>query len=202
MRNINRLAISFTVTSHAEYKQAVKKVFQPFVLRGKGLILLEVYMVEFIPGHVYFIKDEFFEFVQEPYLMQNKPTTKRSHYYAIQDRKTGLYWMISCSSRVDKYKRIIERQKKSGHAVTTIKIKKIAGRESALLLQDMFPISEKYVEPYYRGGHPVRIGNPKIIKELERASNQVIGMIRAGIQFTKYQPDAMRLERLLLEEES
>lgn len=132
--------------------------------------------------------------------MQNKSTTKRPHYYAVRDRKTGLYWMIPCSSKVEKYQRIIDRRNKGGHATATIKIKSIAGRKSALLLQDMFPVSEKYVEPYYRGGHPVRIGDPDIIKELERASNQVIGMIRAGIKFTKYQPDTMRIERLLLEE--
>lgn len=153
------------------------------------------------PGHLYFVKNEFFDFVNDPHLMKNYPQTKRPHYYAITDRKTGLFWLIPCSSRVEKYERIINRQKKSGHAVTTIKIATIAGRKSALLLQDMFPISERFIEePYYRSGHPVRIGDPKIIKEIERASNQVIGMIRAGIQFTKYQPDAMRIERLLLED--
>lgn len=117
--------------------------------------------MEYIPGHVYFVKDEFFDLVQDPYLMKNYPETKRPHYYAIQDRKTGLFWMIPCSSKVDKYKRIIARQKKSGHAVTTIRIETIAGRRSA---------------------------------------NQVVGMIRAGVRFIKYQPDALRIERILLEE--
>lgn len=152
-----------------------------------------------IQGYVYFIKDEFFELVQDPYLMQNKSTTKRPHYYAVKDRKTSLYWMIPCSSKIDKYRRIIEKQKLRGHAVTTIKIEKIAGRTSALLLQNMFPISEKYIEPYLRDGRPVRIGNPDSIQRLERAANQVVGMIRAGIQFTRCQPDAMRIERIMLE---
>ena len=53
--------------------------------------------MEYIPGHVYFVKDEFFDLVQDPYLMKNYPETKRPHYYAIQDRKTGLFWMIPCS---------------------------------------------------------------------------------------------------------
>ena len=69
--------------------------------------------MEYIPGHVYFVKDEFFDLVQDPYLMKYYPETKRPHYYAIQDRKTGLFWMIPCSSKVDKYKGIIARQKKA-----------------------------------------------------------------------------------------
>lgn len=27
--------------------------------------------MEYIPGHVYFVKDEFFDLVQDPYLMKN-----------------------------------------------------------------------------------------------------------------------------------
>lgn len=46
--------------------------------------------MELLPGHVYFIKDAFFEFVQDPYLMRNYPTTMRPHYYAIKDGRTGL----------------------------------------------------------------------------------------------------------------
>lgn len=40
--------------------------------------------MELLPGHVYFIKDAFFEFVQDPYLMRNYPTTMRPHYYALK----------------------------------------------------------------------------------------------------------------------
>lgn len=57
--------------------------------------------MELLPGHVYFIKDAFFEFVRDPYLMRNYPTTMRPHYYAIKDGRTGLYWMIPCSSKVE-----------------------------------------------------------------------------------------------------
>lgn len=32
--------------------------------------------MEYIPGHVYFVKDEFFDLVQDPYLMKNYPETK------------------------------------------------------------------------------------------------------------------------------
>ena len=42
--------------------------------------------------------------------------------------------------------------------------------------------------------------DPDIVRSIERSANQVVGMIRAGVRFIKYQPDALRIERILLEE--
>lgn len=65
----------------------------------------------------------------------------------------------------------------------------------------MFPIAEKYVDSQYIwGGQPVRVADADTVKQIERAANQVIGMIRAGIRFLPTQPDAMRIEQLMLEE--
>ena len=55
----------------------------------------------------YIISDEFFKQFPDPYLKGNK-NEKRPHCYAILDQKTGLYWMIPMSSRVDKYRSIME----------------------------------------------------------------------------------------------
>lgn len=51
-------------------------------------------------GYSYHIKDEFFDLVQDKYLMSNKEQENyRPHYYAIQDKKNPkLYWMIPISS--------------------------------------------------------------------------------------------------------
>ena len=59
----------------------------------------------------YHIKDEFFDLVQDKYLMSNKEQGNyRPHYYAIQDRKNPkLYWMIPISSQAEKYKGIVEK---------------------------------------------------------------------------------------------
>lgn len=48
----------------------------------------------FKPGYIYFIKDEFFQYVQDPNLKINYASTKRPHYYAVKDRKqiySGLF---------------------------------------------------------------------------------------------------------------
>ena len=65
--------------------------------------------MEIQQGYSYHIKDEFFDVVQDKYLMSNKENGNyRPHFYAIQDKKNhDLYWMIPISSQVEKYKGII-----------------------------------------------------------------------------------------------
>ena len=59
--------------------------------------------MEIQQGYSYHIKDEFFDLVQDKYLMINKEQGNyRPHYYAIQDRKNPkLYWMIPISSQAE-----------------------------------------------------------------------------------------------------
>lgn len=94
--------------------------------------------MELLPGHVYFIKDAFFEFVQDPYLMRNYPTTMRPHYYAIKDGRTGLYWMIPCSSKVEKYERIIAKRQRNGRETVSLKITQIAGKKRHCFFRTCF----------------------------------------------------------------
>lgn len=70
--------------------------------------------MEIRQGYSYHIKDEFFNMVQDKYLMSNKENVNyRPHFYAIQDKKNqALYWMIPISSQVEKYKVIIEKKKR------------------------------------------------------------------------------------------
>ena len=66
--------------------------------------------MEIRQGYSYHIKDEFFDKVQDKYLMSNKENGNyRPHFYAIQDKKNqSLYWMIPISSQAEKYKVIAE----------------------------------------------------------------------------------------------
>ena len=54
-------------------------------------------------------------------------------------------WFIPLSTKVDKYEIIIEKKVKKYGACRTILIKKIAGREQAILIQNAFPTLEKYI---------------------------------------------------------
>ena len=65
----------------------------------------------------------------------------------------------------------------------------------------MFPVLDQYVDgAYIKGGQPVKIADPKIIQELEKTARKTIAMLRRGVRFTPTQPDAIRIEKMMLEE--
>ena len=78
----------------------------------------------------YIIKDKFFEDMSDPYLKGNK-AGNRPHYYCFEDTSNGIYWMIPLSSRVDKYRRIMEKKEKAGKPCDILHIAKLTTVEKA-----------------------------------------------------------------------
>ena len=115
----------------------------------------------------YIIKESFFEYVNDPYLKGNKKGN-RPHYYCLQDMD-GLYWMIPLSSRIEKYRRIMTEKEHKGKPCDIIHIVKLDDdRESAFLIQDMFPVTEEFVEREYTiAGNHLVLTSEHSIKEIE-----------------------------------
>ena len=99
-------------------------------------------------GCSYHIQDAFFELVKDRYLMSNKEDGNyRPHFYAVQDKRNEkLYWMIPISSQAEKYKVLVEKKKQRYGKCNTIVIGKFAGKENAFLIQNAFPIIEKFLD--------------------------------------------------------
>ena len=96
-------------------------------------------------GYLYHIKDEFFNRVNNGGLMINhEKGHSRPSYLAIKDN--DILWFIPLSSKIDKYKTIIENKVKKYGSCKTILIKRIAGREQVILIQNAFPTLEKYIQ--------------------------------------------------------
>lgn len=96
-------------------------------------------------GYLYHIKDEFFDKINNKGLMINHENGhSRPSYLAIKDN--DILWFIPLSTKVDKYKSIIEKKVKKYGSCRTILIKKIAEREQAILIQNAFPTLEKYIQ--------------------------------------------------------
>ena len=71
-------------------------------------------------GYFYFIKDSFFDIMDDPELMKNKESgNKRPCYYCIKSKKyDNIIWFIPVSTKIEKYKKIydskIQKQIKLG----------------------------------------------------------------------------------------
>jgi len=152
-------------------------------------------------GHFYFVDDSFFEKVQDPYLKINYEYSYRPHYFPFVDENTGLLWLVPCSSRVEKFEKIIAKKKEKHKPVDAIKIVTLFDDKTVLLFQDMFPVTEKYIKnEYIKGGHSVKIADPDTVAMLEKTAAKIVKMIHKGVKFTPTQPDAVRIEQIMLDE--
>lgn len=150
-------------------------------------------------GYVYHIKDEYFEKVNDNMLMQNKENgTYRPTFYCLKDEKTSLLWMVPLSSRVDKFRAIHDKQAKKYGRCLTIVLGEFDGKSAAFLLQNMFPVTEYYLDHIHtRNNNPVPVKysihseintNMKRLRQLHKRGSKVVF------------PDITRLEEIMLEE--
>ncbi|MDR0913892.1 MAG: hypothetical protein LBM65_01810 [Oscillospiraceae bacterium] len=152
-------------------------------------------------GTEYFISDEFYELVIEPFLRKNYEKTKRPHFYIFKEPNTNLFWMVPCSSKIEKYEAIMQKQIKRRNFVQTIKIVTVNGKKQALVFSDMFPVIDKYiVAPYKVKGRNIAITYPKLLNELSDIASRVVTLLRNGVRFTPTSPDVLHIEKLMLAE--
>ena len=146
----------------------------------------------------YIIKDSFFEDMPDPYLKGNKEGN-RPHYYCFEDMNTGIYWVIPLSSRIDKYKRIMEKKEKAGKPCDILHIVKLDdSHESAFLIQDMFPVIDEYIEREYTiAGNHLMLTSEHTARTIEQKARKVMGMLKRGVKFTPTQPDVMGILKKL-----
>lgn len=184
------LGCKFTADQYAVYKWLGCKS----VLRRKAKDFFVKRVEQMKKMGFYIIKDKFFEDMSDPYLKGNKKGN-RPHYYCFEDTRTGIYWMIPLSSRIDKYKKIIEKKEKAGKACDILHIAKLDdSRESVFLIQDMFPVTEEYVEREYTiAGNHLLLTSEHTARVIEQKSRKVLGMLKRGVKFTPTQPDVMTI---------
>ena len=148
-------------------------------------------------GYLYHIKDDFFDKINEKGLMINHENGhSRPSYLAIKDK--DILWFIPLSTKVDKYKSIIEKKAKKYGSCKTLLIKKIAEREQVILIQNAFPTIEKYVKSKHSiDGRYIRISK-YIEKEIIDDFQYMLSLKRDGLNL--FFVDIDKIKEKLLEE--
>ena len=148
-------------------------------------------------GYLYHIKDEFFDKINEKGLMINHENGhSRPSYLAIKDN--DMLWFIPLSTKVDKYKSIIQKKVKKYGTCKTILIKKIAEREQVILIQNAFPTIEKYVKSKHRiDGRYIRISK-YIEKEILDDFQYMLSLKKDGLNL--FFTDIDKIKEKMLEE--
>ena len=88
-------------------------------------------------GYLYHIKDDFFDIVNDEKIMTNHERgKKRPTYFTVKDK--DILWFIPLSSKVEKYKKIIDKKISKYGRCDTILIREVLGTEAVILLQNAF----------------------------------------------------------------
>ena len=149
----------------------------------------------FESGKFYFIKDEYFDLFKEYNLMQNKENgNKRPCYFCFKDfENPNIIWFV-------KYKKIFEIKKQKNKKVYNFVFGKVLGKEKVFLVQNIFPVTEKYIEEKYKNkNHDVEISE-KLKKEIIKTSTTIIKMAIKGINIPFY--DIITFKEILLNNNS
>lgn len=141
-------------------------------------------------GYLYFIKQSFFDLVQDATLPINKPDDQngkhgRPVFCAIKVDSENFYWVIPFSHQVEKYQRIYDKKINKYGRCDTIAFGYVLGEKKAFLLQNMFPVSEVYFNTVYidkNTGKPIELSK-KLKHELRTKANKLYSLYsRKGIK--------------------
>lgn len=148
-------------------------------------------------GYLYHIKDEFFDDINNKGLIINHENShSRPSYLAIKDN--SILWFIPLSTKVDKYKAIIEKKIKKYGSCKTILIKKIAGREQVILIQNAFPTIEKYIQSRHTiDGKQIRIST-SVEREIIHNFKYILSLKENGLNL--FFTDIDKIKNKMLEE--
>ena len=95
---------------------------------------------------------------------------------------------------------LIHISKATRHEIdhTIIALKLDDSRQSVFLIQDMFPITDEYIEREYTiAGNHLMLTSEHTAKEIEQKAKKVMGMLKRGVKFMPTQPNVIAiLEKL------
>ena len=151
------------------------------------------------PGYVYHIKDLYFDVAKDDRLMRNRESGSfRPTYFCLKDEKTGLLWVIPMSTRIGKFKAIVEKDTARYGSCQKILIARYGDSKSAFLLQSMFPILPKYINHVHTvAGIPMAV-NPVVQDEIIKRFKEVRRFYARGVKMVF--PDIDRLEKMMIDE--
>lgn len=154
-----------------------------------------------ITGHFYFLKPTYFDDYPNSQLMNNRAEFdmqehKRPCFYAFTENDI-IFWLIPISSKVSKFEKVYQEKIKRYGKCDTIDFCCILGRKKAILIQNMCPVTSKYILNEYLDTHdnPVQLCD-KTRKRIISKAKKVLILQRKGIDLLF--GDVLKIEKELL----
>ena len=194
MEATDRLFISIDTCSNID---EVKKQFPDLDFLTYFYYIIGYYRISTsrIVEHVFMSKDEYFDIVDDDSIMQNHERgKKRPTYFTIKNK--DILWFIPISSKVDKYKKIIDKKIEKYGFCNTIIIRRLADEDAAILLQNAFPTLEKYIDHVHTvDGVPLNVPTD-LQNEIKSLFKNMIGLKKRGTNLFFTDIDSLKKKML------
>ena len=174
-----------------------------FVNGGRFSYLLWSTMDVYTINEVYHLTDDYFSDAEKYLgtarngLLSNKDG-RRPYFLCLEDAENSdILWAVPLSTRVDKYKKLVEKKINRYGVCDTIVLGRFAGNECAFLIQNMFPICKEYIASVHTvGGTPVTV-HKKLKAEIVSKAKRTLNIYRTN-KFILFS-DADTLYSMILE---
>ncbi|WP_338954007.1 hypothetical protein KST95_05910 [Fusobacterium nucleatum] len=146
----------------------------------------------------YLIKDEFFKKMHDPSLPSQK--NGRPMYYCISDKNNkDIFWVIPMTTKMSKVNRIISQE--GGEGKCKIYVINSSEKNSAFNIQDIFPISENYIErEYTKNGVHYLLKNKTLIEKVEKRAKNIINSKMLKKEIKKNEINIRKIYKTLVKE--
>ena len=153
-----------------------------------------------ITGNFYYISDDYYEKFKNCGLMGNKAEDEegkhgRPCFYCF--RQDDLYWMVPISSQIEKYKKLYhEKMERYNGKFDGIRFGYVNAQERAFLIQNMCPVTDKYIKNEYQHlGSPVAI-DYTTYKRIVSKATKVSALVHNNNSHLIF-PDVLKIEEVL-----
>ena len=138
-------------------------------------------------GRFCFVSDQYYDDFQDKYLMQNKEVIvgamhDRPCFFAFSDNMMPeILWLVPISSNYEKYKRLYDKKVLRYGKCNTIRFGDVLGKHAAFLIQNMCPVTERYIREIYvdKNGVPIQIDG-RIVNDVIANAREVLAITKRG----------------------
>ncbi|MCI6138505.1 type III toxin-antitoxin system CptIN family toxin [Clostridium sp.] len=155
--------------------------------------------ISMLEAQFYFLSDQYYLDFPDDKLMKNKDMIdgspyKRPCFFTFPDSKIpDIYWIVPISSQYEKFKRVEQDKIKKYGRCNTIRFGTVLGRNTAFLIQNMCPATNKYLTPYIdKNDCPIRIDN-RVAADVIKNARDVLAMAKRGAKVIF--PDVFKIYR-------
>ena len=152
-----------------------------------------------------FLSDSYYKDFPDQNIMDNKEEVDgkiayRPCFFAFRDTSCGdIIWLVPISSQYEKYKAIYDKNIQKYGRCPFIRFGEVLNKKAAFLIQNICPVTEKYIQEIYvdKNNVPIKIDN-RVVQDVISNARATLSKVERGAKLIF--PDIASIKKVLLED--